>query len=178
MNPASHPNTPAKTAAEICTRFELDAQAKPLLRDGIAPPEFVAALIQKKNYAAAIDFLAHALAPRESIWWGCLCLQHALGDKLLPADKTAASAAVRWVMQPTEENRAAAKTASEPADPLSPAPALALAASQTAGPPFASAKSVARAVKLASIKTEPANIAKTQKSYIDLGVEVAQGKFQ
>ncbi len=177
MNPASQPNTPAKTAAEICSRFELDAQAKPLLRDGISPPEFVAALIQRQNYAAAIDFLAHALAPREGIWWGCLCLQHAVGDKLLPADKAAAAAAVRWVMQPSEENRAVAKATSEPADPLSPAPVLALAASQTGGQPFASAKSVARAVKLASIKTEPANITKTQKAYIGLGLDVAQGKF-
>jgi hypothetical protein len=177
LNPASTASTPAKTAAEICTRFELDAQAKPLLRDGIAPPEFVAALVQRGLYAAAIDFVAHGLVPRQAVWWGCLCLQHALGERLQPTDKAAASAAVRWVMQPNEENRALAESASKPADPLSPAAALALAASQTAGQPFVFAKSVARAVKLASIKTEPANIAKRQRSYVELAVEVAHGNF-
>lgn len=177
MNPATQGAT-AKTAAEICARFELDAEAKPLLRDGIAPPDFLAALIKSGQYAAAIDFIAHALPPRDAIWWGCLCLQHAVGDKMSAADRTAASAAVQCLMQPTAESRAAAKAAAEPADPLSPASALALAASQTGGPPFASAKSAARAVKLACIKTEPANISKNQRSYIELGVDIAQGRFQ
>ena len=33
----------------------------------------------------------------------------------------------------------------------------------------------ARAVKLASIKTEPANIPKTQRCYVELALKVAEG---
>jgi hypothetical protein len=37
-----------------------------------------------------IDFIAHALPAREAVWWGCLCLQHACGSNLSPADKAPA----------------------------------------------------------------------------------------
>src|SRR5260370_28441835 len=97
------------TAAEICARFELEEEVQPLLRDGIVPREFVDALMADRQYLAGIDFMAHGLPPREAIWWGCLCLQHASGDKLSELDKAACRAAVRWVVEPVEENRLGAK---------------------------------------------------------------------
>jgi hypothetical protein len=179
----------AATAAEVCAHFDLDDDAKPLLRDGIAPAEFVNALLDKELPVDAIRFLAYALPAREGIWWGCLCMQHALGDGLAPPDRDAVTAAVRWVMEPTEENRMAAKGPAAAAPPPSIAGALAMAAFQTGGSigppnlppilpqPFAAAKSVALAVTLASIKTEPVKIAKMQRCYAELGMEVAQGRF-
>jgi hypothetical protein len=177
----------AATAAEVCANFKLDGEAKKLLRDGMNPQEFVIALIEKKKNVTAIDFMAHALPVREGIWWGCLCMQHALGDSLSPLDRAAAKAAVQWVKRPTEENRAAAKAPAAAADPMSPAGALAMAANQTGGsvappnappvppPAFAPAKAIARAVKLASLKTEPASLAKTQRRYVELAMQVAEG---
>lgn len=168
----------ARTAAEVCANFHLDSRAKELLRDGISPEEFVTALIEKRNLVAVIDFLAHALPPREGIWWACLCAEHALGENWTAPDKAAATAAVMWVMQPAEENRAAAKAPAEGCDPLSPAGSVASAASHTASePPFAWAKEIARAVILACIKAPPANIGKMQKCYVDLGLEIAEGKL-
>ncbi len=179
----------ASTAAEVCARFDLAKDAKPLLREGMKPAEFLAALLEQKKHVDAIMFLAHALPPRESVWWGCLCMQHASGGNLLPADKAAARAAAQWVMNPTEENRAAAKAPSEAAPPPSVAGTLARAAHQSGGSvappgmppqapqPYAFAAAVATAVKLASTKADPVNIAKTQGSYVHLGLEVAQGRF-
>jgi hypothetical protein len=179
----------AATAAEICAHFELKEEAKKLLRDGMDPQAFVAALIENKKYLDAMAFMAHALPVREGIWWGCLCMQHALGDDLNPADRAAATAAIQWVMQPSEENRAAAKAPAASADPMSPAGALATAASLTGGsihppelpfkppPPFAPQGAVARAVKVASLKGEPAAIAKTQRSYVELAIQVAEGRL-
>lgn len=179
----------AATAAEVCANFDLHDEAKPLLHDGMNPQEFLAALIENKKYLDAIDFLAHALPVREGIWWGCLCMQHALGDNLPPPDRAAATAAVLWVMQPSGETRAAAKAPAEAAGPASPAGALAVAACLTGGsiappnvppvppPPFASAQAIARAVKLASIKTEPVNIPKMQRSYVELAIQIAEGRF-
>lgn len=123
----------ASTAAEVCARFDLAKDAKPLLREGMKPAEFLAALLEQKKHVDAIMFLAHALPPRESVWWGCLCMQHASGGNLLPADKAAARAAAQWVMNPTEENRAAAKAPSEAAPPPSVAGTLARAAHQSGG---------------------------------------------
>jgi hypothetical protein len=179
----------AATAAEVCANFDLASDAKKLHRDKMNPGEFLAALMDQKKYVAAIDFLAHALPVREGIWWGCLCMQHALGDSLSPPDRAAATAAVMWVMQPTEDHRAAAKAPVEAAGPLSPAGALAMAANQTGGSiyppelpfkppePFAPQQAVARAVKLASIKTEPPNIPEMQRCYVELGLEVAEGRL-
>lgn len=177
----------AATAAEVCANFKLTEEGAQLLRDGLTPQEFVATLLENKRHIDAIEFMAHALPVREGIWWGCLCMQHALGDDLPPPDRTAATAVVQWVMQPTEENRAAARAPADAAPPPSVAGALALAAFQTGGsiappnvppmppPPFAASKAIALAVKLASVKAEPAQILNTQRCYIELALEVAEG---
>ncbi len=187
------PNAPlvkikAATAAEVCAAFSLDDEALPFLADGMAPCDFLEALLAKKQYVAGIDFLSHALAPRDAIWWGCLCLQQALSAQLTDKDKAAARAAVRWVFSPTEESRAAAGASAEPAGPATPSGALACAAFQTGGnvtppkspamapPPFASAKAVALSVKLSSTKAEPTRIAETQKLYLELGLSLAEGR--
>lgn len=188
MNPAPMTKIRAATAAEVCASFPLDGEAKKLLREGMTPREFVSALIAHKKNVAAIDFMAHALPARECIWWGCLCMQHAVGDNLAPGDRAAATAAVTWVMQPTEANRTAAKAPADAGDPMSPAGALAAAANQTGGsmfppelpfkahPPFAPAQAVARAVKLASLKAGDAVRAKVQRAYVELALEIAEGR--
>lgn len=179
----------AATAAEVCAAFTLDDEAVPLLRNGMAPREFLEALLAGKQYVAAIDFLAHALAPRDTIWWGCLCVQHAMGNTLSDADKAACKAAVRWILAPTEENRAAAGAPAEAAGPATPAGGLAQAAFRTGGSiappkyppippkPFAPAKAVSLSVKLSSTKAEPARISETKKLYVEMGMALAEGRF-
>ena len=179
----------ATTAAEVCIRFDLNKEARSLLRDGMGLREFVEALVANRQYIGSIDFIAHALPPREAVWWGCLCLQHACGDNLSPQDKAACKAAVKWVLDPTEGNRVAAKAPAEAAGPASPAGASALAVHETGGNlappkvppvlpgPFAPAKAVARAVKFASTKIEPIKIVEMQRLFVELGIGVAEGRF-
>jgi hypothetical protein len=178
----------APTAAEVCAQFDL-RQAQPLLREVMPPRAFLDALLANKQYLAGIDFLSHALAPRDAVWWGCLCLQHALGNNFPEPDKAACKAAIRWVFAPTDENRAAAKPPADAAGPSSPAGGLASAASLTGGSiappkappmppsPFAPAKAVAAAIKLATTKADPPRIAETQKLYVELGIALAEGRF-
>ena len=180
----------ADTAAEVCASFDLRQEARPLLRDGMGPREFVEALVTNKRYIAAIDFMAHALPAREAVWWGCLCLQHASGGNLSPPDKAACKAAVQWVIEPTDENRAAAQALAQEAGLVSPAGQLAMAANQTGGniappnappmapAPFAPAKAVAGAVKMATTKADPIKIVETQRLYVELGIGVAEGRFR
>lgn len=178
----------AATAAEVCVNFDLKKEAKPLLTNGMSPRAFLDALLANKQYLAGIDFLCHALAPRDAIWWGCLTLQHACGSDFSEPDKAACKAAVRWIFAPIEENRAAAKPPADTAGPASPAGGLASAASLTGGsiapskappmppPPFAPAKAVAGAIKLATTKADPVRIAETQKLYLELGIAIAEGR--
>ncbi len=179
----------AGTAAEICARFLSSKETRTLLRDGMGPAPFIEALMANKQYIAGIDFLAHALPPREAVWWGCLCFQHACGNAMSEPDKGAATAAVHWVLQPGDNTRGAAKVQGEAAGPASVAGALAMAAYQTGpgfaspggppipAPPFGTAKSVANAVKLACTKCDPARMIDTQKSFVELGIGVAAGRF-
>src|SRR5262245_19913763 len=95
------------------------------------PRDFVEALIKNKQCIAGIDFIAHALSPREAIWWGCLCLQQACGNNLSAAERAASVAAVQWVLKPTEENRKGARCPGQETRAGSPAGPLAMAANQT-----------------------------------------------
>ena len=179
----------AATASEVCARLYLDKAALALLRPEMSPREFVDALVDKKKYLAAIDFIAHALPPREAIWWGCLCFQRTCGDKLEPWERRGLRLTVLWVLQPNEFNRAATKQPAEVLGPASAAGNLATAASQTGGSvgppqgppippsPFAPARAVAIAIKLASTKCPPPEIQPTQRSLIDLGMGIAEGRF-
>jgi hypothetical protein len=189
MNNSMLVNVTAATASEICARLYLNKEALALLRPAMSPRGFVDALVEQEQYMAAIDFLAHALPSREAIWWGCLSLQRTCGDKLEPWERRAFRITVQWVLLPDETNRAAAK---EPADVLGPASAaggLAAAANQTGGSvgppqgppippsPFAPARAVAIAIKVASTKCDPPEIQGTQRALIDLGMAIAEGRF-
>lgn len=169
------------TAAEICARFELKREARPLLGKGMAPKEFVEALLANKQYGAGIDFMAHALPVREAVWWGCLCVQHIYGSSMGSSEKKACTAAVQWVIEPTEEHRMAALTPAQEAGRASPSGQLAIAVNQTGGGPpgpFAPAKAVALAIKLSSNQADPAKIVDSQRLFVELGIGVAEGRFR
>jgi len=168
------------TAADFCARYNANKEARALLRAGMMPPDLLAALMAHRQYVNAIEFLAHALSMRAGIWWGCLCLQHAYGPILPRPDYAALQAATVWVVWPTEAYRAAAQAPAQAAGAASPAGLLALAASVAgvSGPvPMTPAKAVANAVKLATLKGDPARIADTQRLYVQLGIGVAEGRF-
>ena len=47
----------ATTAAEVCAQFDLPRKARALLRPGIAPLDFMNALLAHQEHKAGIDFL-------------------------------------------------------------------------------------------------------------------------
>lgn len=169
----------AATASEICPRFNIKKEALAFLRDGMGPAEFVEALIAGKQYLTGIDFMAHALPARDAVWWGCLCLRHVCGDAFAPADRAACQAAVQWVMQPNEQNRAAALQPAHAAGPVSVAGGLAMAVCQTGGSTAqadAPAKTVAGAIKMACTKADAVKIVATQRLFLELARWMAAGQ--
>ena len=174
------------TAADICARFEKKPQTDICPHEDMSPREFFKTLLLAKQYLCAIDFVAHLMPMRESVWWGCLCLQHASGGAYSDVDKAACRAAVEWIMRPEEEMRAAAREPAETAGLTSVAGMLAMAVYQTGGniappkappmspAPYAWSKAVSRAVKLASTKAEPARIIETQEAFAFLGGRIAE----
>lgn len=182
-------NVNASTAVEICRHFYLSGEGRQCLREDMGPREFAKALLANKRFIEGIDFVAHALPVRVSVWWGCLCFQHTSGDRFTAHEMAACRAAVQWVLQPTEENRMAAKAPAEITVLPTVAGALASAVYQAGGnaspsgaPPqpsdaFAYAKAVAMAVKLASMKGEPVGMAERQRQFVELGMSVAEGRY-
>lgn len=64
MNQHRFVNVTVPSAAEICSRFVLKNEVRPLLCDDMGMTEFVGVLVANKQYVTGIDFLAHALQER------------------------------------------------------------------------------------------------------------------
>jgi hypothetical protein len=179
--------TPAPTVAEICQRFPLGDESKKLLRDGLKPRAFLDLLIEKQQYLDAIRFLAHVLPRREGVWWACQCARSAAGPNPAAPYAAAVAAAEKWVADPSEANRRAAHAASEAAGLETPAGCAAMAAfwsGGSLGPPNVpvippaetlTAHGVGGAVMLAAVVREPEKAAEKHRTFLALGIEVANG---
>ena len=46
-----------RTAREVCEHFQLGKEARPLLREGMTPAQFLQALVEKQQYPDAVQVL-------------------------------------------------------------------------------------------------------------------------
>lgn len=181
----------AAKATEICEHYDLDKKARPLLRPDATPREFLEALRADGQHQAAVSFLAHALPPREAIWWGCLCLQKAAGAGLPEGEAAAFRASAAWVLDPTEENRHAAEQAAAAAGKGTAAELLAVGVGWTGGSlapplpkvppvppgPYLPAKGVYGSVLLAATNAAPLPVQEALGLFVRVGVDVAEGRI-
>ncbi len=116
------------TLRDLCERAKLKEDAKALLKDEFTPRQFLELLIGKELFLDAIRFLAYVLPKREAVGWGCLCVRQILGTQDASKISEAHMAVERWVSNPDEANRRAAKVAADKEGLESPSACLALAA--------------------------------------------------
>jgi hypothetical protein len=165
----------------------LSAEARPWLRDGQTPRQFLDQLVEQKLNVDAIRFLAHVLPKREAVWWASLCVRSVAGPNP-PSEVTAAlQAAEQWVMEPKEENRRKALAAAEAAGLGTPAGCTAVSAFWSGGslgpanlpaiPPgeHLTARGVSGAVLLATVLAEPEKAAEKASRFLAQGIGVADG---
>lgn len=172
--------------ADICSVAELGPDAMALMRPEQKPPDFVAALVEKKLYTDAVRFLAHALPKREAVWWGWMSARRAAGENPPPVIKAALAATEKWIAQPTEENRRAAHAAGQQAQFGTAAGCAGLGAFFSGGslappeapivPPgdYLTAKAISGAVNFAAMSGEPKEAPEKFKSFIAQGEDVAR----
>lgn len=177
----------AKTAAEVIGAGELLDQGLPTPRDGAPPADYLDGLIQQGLHVEAVKFLSQALPKREAVWWACVCVKSAQSATPLPKDLAAHQAAREWVLDPNEDRRRAAFAAAETAGFASPAGSAALAVFLSGGslgppniadvPPAESltGQSVAGAVMLAAVVSEPQKAPTRYAKFLADGVEIAKG---
>lgn len=145
-------------AGAICEPLSLSDAASELLADDPSPPQFLERLVAGGDFVTALAFMSAALPARQAVWWGCLCLEIAGRSGLSTKEELALTAAVRWVTEPTEAHRQAARAPADKAGLATPAGNLAKAAFWSGGsilppgqlflppPPVLRPHAVARAV--------------------------------
>jgi hypothetical protein len=177
------------SAADVCYQYELGEHVCTLFQEDLAPRPFLEKLLEHEYYGDAVWFLAHGLPKREAVWWGCLCLGQAANLGPTSTVPAALEAAVRWVVQPSEENRRAAKAPGEAAKLTTPQGCLAKAAFWSGGsmnppnlpdvlpPPFVTARVVGGGIMLAAVQGDPSRVVERLRQFLALGIGVANGKY-
>ena len=177
----------AQTAAAIGRGLQLEDAAQALLREQQTPRQYLDALTDAGHFPDAVRFLAAALPKREAVWWACQCARAARGNALAEPAAAALAAAEKWVADPSDANRRAAFTTAEPAGIGTPEGAAAVAAFFSGGslaPPnlpavapgeHLTASSVAGAVLLTAVLTEPEKAAEKYRRFLSLGLDVNEG---
>jgi hypothetical protein len=138
------------TAREVC-------EASPSIGEMIArsPTDepaaaFARALAVGATPEDAVAFCAHALSPREAVWWACGSVRSFTGVSTEDAD-AAFQAAQAWVDEPDESHREAALTCGLAADRRDASAWVALAAGWSGGTPATGREMTGRAVTVATL---------------------------
>ncbi len=178
----------AACAAEICTAFQLDADAQSMLTETITPRAFVERLVERELWSDALRFMAHALPKREAVWWACQCVRSAAGPAVVGKDAAAIAAAEAWVKEPTEEHRVAAMRGAEGTRHDTAAGWAAAAAAWSGGSltapelpvvppgPWLTAQAAFGAIRFATIAKGIAKASQTQGEFVAMAVEIADAK--
>jgi hypothetical protein len=177
----------AKLARDICSQFEMAAEAKALLDDQVTPHGLLDRLVEKDLFTDAIKLLSFGLPKREAVWWAAGCVRATLPADPPPAIVDALKAAETWVYKPTEENRWAAKEVGEKAGYDKPACWVALGAFWSSGSmvpahlpqmlpgPAFTANAVSGAVMMSAALGDPNAAPGLYKLAIEDAVDIAGG---
>jgi len=156
------------TASELCESLKLGEAARELLSDGQTAVEFYDALTGAALWQDAVRFLAAWLPKPKAVWWGCEGLLSVGEARLTPAQRSVLEAAQGWVLDPTDENRRATRSAAKAIKSRTPAGWLGMAtfwADGSIGPPgtnvpaqpHLTAHAVAGAINTAAAWAPPAD---------------------
>ncbi|MBC7156730.1 MAG: hypothetical protein H5U20_04345 [Rhodobacteraceae bacterium] len=177
---------PPEPAARMLARTGLKLTT-PLKAPASAPVGAVLAELEAAG--AAFDMLlmlAVALPAREAVWWGCLAARDRTGPVRGRDVPPPLAAAETWVFKPSDETRAAAKTAMEGAEPDDDTVYCAMAAlyaDGTLGPgdaaefpaPPAGVASAVHTLNMLSVQANKARFAEHARLLIDRGLDIARG---
>jgi len=180
---------PTVRSEEIAARFDLSPEAKALLAPGLAPSDYVGALLEKELWSDAAGFVGQWLGRKEAVQWACLAARRGLAAAPPPKERAALDAAERWQAALDEPSRRACESAAE-ALAYRTAPAMAAAAAAWSGgslappdlpkvppPDNLTGKGAAGAVLMAGAAGAP-DVAGRLRELVWLGVDLAEGRWR
>lgn len=174
------------TASDFCSDLVLAEDSRALLREEMAPLDFVDRLAACQQYQDAVTVLAHAVPIRERIWWACCCARQCSDFDSAPEIASAVQAAEAWVTDGSEASRYRAFEAAQLVRLGSAANCVAMAAFTSVGsmapvdaepmppPPHLGAQLAAGAVIVASIGEGAEHAAGRYAFFIEQGKQFCQ----
>lgn len=115
--PTTPPAKTSKLASDlqrILPHLQMEAATKARLDGCHTAAEALDRLEQAGLLDEAVRLVAHALPPREAVWWACACTLHTSQSGAEPQSQAVIrSAAEAWVRQPTDELRRTAMKEAE-----------------------------------------------------------------
>lgn len=150
--------------------------------------QLVDSWLEQEKFNEVVTFLCHSLPARESVWWGCLCLQSvSLPEELSDVQQQALEAAESWVRNPTEANRRISEVRAKKTGLDNAAGWLAQSAFWSGGsltpvdapaspaPPYLYSHAVAGAICLAAVLPNGSKAKENYRRMIAIGLDIADG---
>jgi hypothetical protein len=171
----------------ILPRLEFSNDAAACVGECGQPSEVVKRLMRAELLIEAARVCAHALPPRERVWWAARCVQATASEALPAADREACSLGEAWVRRPADETRRAAMEQAQATGFTSPEAWVAVAAfwsgDSMAPPdqpkvppaPHLAGSAVVGAVILASVRSHPDRQTERLRRFIGSALDIAAG---
>ncbi|HQT78052.1 MAG: hypothetical protein B7Z80_12760 [Rhodospirillales bacterium 20-64-7] len=175
------------TLTAILPRLELSQQAAAAIGASNSVPVALDALVKADLLLEAARLCAHALPPRERVWWAARCARATAGPGLSDADLKACALAEEWVRRRADDTRRAAMDMALRAGCTSPEAWTAVAAfwsgDSMAPPgqpkvppaPHLAGTATAGAVVLASVRACPERQADRLRRFLHSALDIAAG---
>jgi hypothetical protein len=171
----------------ILPRLEFSKDAAACVGECEQPSEAVARLVRTDLLIEAARVCAHALPPRERVWWAARCARATASGELPAADRDACAKGEDWVRKPADATRRAAMDKAQASGFTSPEAWVAVAAfwsgdsmsppDQPKVPPapHLAGTAVVGAVILASVRTHPDRQPDRLRRFIGSALDIATG---
>jgi hypothetical protein len=172
---------------DLADRLAVMPDAAALVRGAADAADALRRLREAALLVGAMRLLAHALPPREAVWWACMCADHTAPADLPEADRAARAAAEQWVRRPADPARRTAMACAQTAGLVSPEAWAAVGAFWSGGSmapegqpvvepaPDLCGTAIAGAVLLASVRGEPARQAGRLERFLASAEDIADG---
>ncbi len=93
---------------ELLTRAQVKLKTKVDLPKQAPAADYLPLLDEEEEHLEILMALAHALPPRQAVWWACLATRHDMDPEAANASHPI-KAAENWVYQPGEKNKKVAE---------------------------------------------------------------------
>jgi hypothetical protein len=175
------------TLQTILPRLEFSADAAACVGACEQPSEAVKRLVRAELLIEAARVCAHALPPRERVWWAARCARATTSGALPAADRDACAFGEDWVRRPADETRRVAMERAQASGFTSPEAWVAVAAfwsgDSMAPPdqpkvqpaPHLAGSAVVGAVILSSVRTHPDRQPERLRRFVASALDIAAG---